>query len=440
MKYVSFPPNFILAPVATAPELTPPDNLTISCRNGTNVAYWNYTDPPGAGSFLVKIFSYTEGEIPVFFNETKEHHIDISPVVHDLKEVYTLSLVANNGTAKSSETKTSFSYSSDYDHVLRCYMDFPTPTLQAEENRITFKFANPCFYGYEFEHGTDDGTHKCPDDDFPFTYSIYTSHDEKESQFECSKELCEGEIPVNLDNCTSLELRGDIDTIGYRTSKDFCNPTPQKGAWPILLIVVICVTVIAGLVGLLLGMRKLAKDMIKSYGLPSTLHSRPASAPQRLLHPEPTQGGHTPLLLSPKDSPTDTPITIVPPEGSREQTHFPITSPEGSPEQTHFSIRGTQPPSGDHHDDDGDKNNLTSLEQPGSGYEARLGGVADSDPEPEEVMCERKEDAGDDDDGYMQRERFGDDSDGRRRSLVIEMAPGDCVSGYEPTLSQEALG
>lgn len=40
------------------------------------------------------------------------------------------------------------------------------------------------------------------------------------------------------------------------------------GAWPILLIVVICVTVIAGLVGLLLGMRKLAKDMIKSYGLP----------------------------------------------------------------------------------------------------------------------------------------------------------------------------
>lgn len=58
------------------------------------------------------------------------------------------------------------------------YMDFPTPTLQAEENRIAFKFSNPCFYGYEFEHGTDDGTHKCPDDDFPFTYSIYTSHDE----------------------------------------------------------------------------------------------------------------------------------------------------------------------------------------------------------------------------------------------------------------------
>lgn len=148
------------------------------------------------------------------------------------------------------------------------------------------------------------------------------------------------------------------------------------------------------------------------------------------------------MLLSPKDSPTDTPITIVPPEDSREQTHFPITSPEGSQEQTHFSIRGTQPPSGDHHDDDDDddNNNLTSLEQPGSGYESRLGGVADSDPEPEEVVCERKQDAGDDDDGYMQRERFGDDSDGRRRSLVIEMAPGDCVSGYEPTLSQEALG
>lgn len=414
----------ILAIVGMVKLVEPPDNLTILCHNGSNIAYWNHTE---ADSFLVTIKNYNHDKT-LFQDHISHRHIDMSSVTPPEEDQYTLYLKAKDGSNISAEVQVSFTYSSELISEVTCFMDFPTVNVTVETDRIMFSFEkppkmdnnyydnstvqddmyDPDMYDPEDDNTEDDNTEYDNTEydvssHYTFDYTVYTTHDEKRLSFECPPEdrVCHGELLFR--NCTILELEGNIKGVRHKYSKDICNIVPEKGPWPIYLFSVISIIVLVLLVFILLGTRKLAIKTFLSSHLPESLRPSERPGASCLLQPECTisscaQTGNTPLLQSPDDSPAESP-TIIPPEGCPEETHFPI--PARAP---------------------------SSEDQPGDGYEARLKDNLEPEPQPERERYE-----GSDDDGYMQRERITDPSESIHSSVIdIEIAPQDRVSGYGP--------
>lgn len=395
---VLFPILCILTKAATASLVAPPDNVTIVCQNGTNIAYWNYTGS-SAVEFSVMVNSYRDGKI-LFQTNTSQHHIDISSETPpDAEDVYTLHLTTLDGFRISDKVSVTFSYGRDLISDVECFMDFPSVNVTIKSNRTMFSFVNPLsllpvidYDEYPLDYEQND---TLPSDEEKFYYSVYTTHDQNQIGFECPLEddVCRGELPFR--RCTTLELEGKID-LRYRHSIDICNITPEKDRWPIYLSAVICVIVLVLLVVILLGTRKVVKNFLSSH-LPETLtHSRVPGTPC-ILKPESTRcvkAGSTPLLQTPENSPTDV------------ETFNPT---ESCPERTHFPIPTSSPSSGDQLEDACIK--------------------TDFEPEP---LPQIEGDEGSDD-GYMQRERITDTPDSSSvNDIAIEIAPGDIVSGYGP--------
>ncbi|KAG5266507.1 hypothetical protein AALO_G00232860 [Alosa alosa] len=396
----------ILATVGMVKLVEPPDNVSIFCQNGTNIAYWNHSGPD---LYLVTIKSYNDGETR-FQGRISHRHIDMSSVTPPENDVYILDLVAMDGSNISDRVEVTFGYSSDLHSDVTCFMDFPTVNITAETDRIMFSFDNPLEVVDDDSNYSNDGydgyieqnaTGEYLNEDGKFYYTVYTTHDEKRLDFECPLEavVCYGELLFR--NCTILELEGNIDGVRYKYSKDICNIVPEKGSWPIYLILVISIIVPVSLVFIILCTRKLTIKTFLSAHMPDSLKPSQVPGAPGLLKPEFTvsscaQTGSTPLLQSPVDSPAESP-TIIP--------------PDGCPEKTHFRIPARAPSSDD---------------QPEDGYEARLKDGLEPEPQPQRECYE-----GSDDDGYMQRERIPDTSESTHSSVIdIEIAPEDQVSGY----------
>ncbi|XP_062375315.1 interferon gamma receptor 1-like [Sardina pilchardus] len=396
----------ILAIVGIVKLVEPPYNVTILCHNGTNIAYWNHT---GADSFLVTIENYNYGET-LFQDHISRRHIDMSSVTPPKDDTYILSLKAKDGSNISDEVQVSFTYGSELISDVKCFMDFPRAVnVTVRTDQIMFSFDNPLIlidYYIDHDNDTDDdyypeNSDPDPDPDPKFHYKVYTTHDEKQLEFECPPEapVCHGEL--QFINCTTLEIEGNIDHIRHKYSKDICNIVPEKGSWPIYLSLVIGIIAVVLLVFIFLCTRKLAIKTFLSSHLPESLKPREGGT-SGVLQPENIGTGNTPLLQSPKDSPPETPAIILTPDDP---------APDSCPEQTHFPIPARAPSSDD---------------QPGHGYEARLKDNLEPDPQPEREHYE-----GSDDDGYMQRERITDTSESIHSSVIdIEIAPEDRVSGY----------
>ncbi|XP_031435169.1 uncharacterized protein LOC105898158 [Clupea harengus] len=401
----------ILEGVSNVRMVAPPDNVTILCQNGRNIAYWNHTGPSlDPVLFSVAIKGYWDGATLIQSN-TSEHHIDMSLATPPTKKgIYIFTLAACDGSSVSDEVDVIFSYDRDFSSDVACFMDLPRPNVTVGTNLVKFGFENPASAlvpvdegePYDYEGNYTEGH---DEEEVQFYYVVYINN-EKQLDFECSPvaEICYGEILRSADsgNC-ALEIEGYLDAVRYKSSTNICNSASEKGSWPIYLLVVSCIMVLVTLVGILLGARKVVKTMIEraSVMMPGSLKSKPVAGSQCILQPESSvasqvQTGCTPLLQSPEDSPDVTP-TAVTPSSCQEKTHFRIPAPATSSE-----------------------------DQPGDGYEARL--KAEPLPQLRPQGCDVSND-----DCYMQRARITNNtSDSPRASVVIEIAPGDSVSGYGP--------
>ncbi|XP_076142193.1 uncharacterized protein LOC143124500 isoform X1 [Alosa pseudoharengus] len=386
----------ILASVRNVRLVAPPENLSILCQDGINIAYWNHSGSARNVLFSVNIIRFSDGK-SVFDSNTSEHHINISDDTTPMVDVYYFNLTAWEGDIRSVDVRKDFSYARDYEgpEITSCFMDVPSLNIMIETNGIKFSFPHPQYKQKKKK----------------MFYTVHTTHDERKLDLQCPPEdkVCHGQIQLSVDSiekCTTLEVEGAIGGILYKTSKEVCNPVPEKGPWPIYLFVVVCVIVLATLVGILLGAQKVIKTVIErsSYYVPVSLRPRRTPGAPCILQPEFTisscaQTGSTSLFQSPEDSPAESP-TIIP--------------PDGCPEKTFFRIPARAPSSDD---------------QPGDGYEARLKDDLEPEPQPQRECYE----GSDDDDGYMHRERIPDTSESTHSSVIdIEIAPEDQVSGYGP--------
>ncbi|XP_062375057.1 uncharacterized protein LOC134063529 [Sardina pilchardus] len=383
----------ILVSVRNVMLVAPPENLTILCHNGINIAYWNHSGSSTDVLFSVKVTGYMDGET-IFNSTTSEHHINMSnDTVPRGDDAYFFSLTAWEGLNSSAEVYKDFSYASDYDYAaIHCFMALPSLNLMIETDGIKFSFAHP-----QYKQNA-------------IYYTVNTTHDKHELECSLVDEVCHGQIQLSVDSieqCTTLEVEGASGGIRYKTSKEVCIQVPENGPWPIFLSVVICVIVLVTLVGMLLGAQKMIKTVIErsSHYVPVSLRPRRTPGAPCILQPEVTvsscaQAGSTPLLQLPEDSPVET-STVIPLDGCPEETHFRLPSPARS-----------------------------SDDQPGDSYEARLKDDLEPEPRPQ-----HERDDGSDDDGYMQRARISDTSESSHSSVFeieFEIAPEDLVSGYGP--------
>ncbi|XP_028845802.1 interferon gamma receptor 1-like isoform X3 [Denticeps clupeoides] len=304
-----------------------------------------------------------------------ETSLDISSYTDNIKTSYMVSVRAAVGFEVSEVETAEFSYDTDLGVQQSCAMDFPSLNVTTEPGRITFRFLYPLFL------------HKDLVEKEKFTYSTFTSHDDKTWEMSCllTDDFCSGSVFTNesTGHCIILKVDGFYGSLQLTTDRTVCIKDGIQCHVYIILGTVTFLIILVVIVVVLLIWRRVIKEQVLHFTsvIPSSLSPNSGTGDSTLKPESPCLSpvvttGQTPLLTLEDCGKGDT-VLSESCDVILENGHFPIGVPAASEEE---------------------------LVEPESKYDYEQRGTLDA------TMLER--------------------SDYDSPHCPLEMSPGDMVDGY----------
>lgn len=333
MDFARLHPVSLLAVWITvaAALVEPPVNVTLHCRNLTNILMWDYNQLTPGIQFRVDFKPY-DSDLEQLLVEPPDLQAELPPLTDPGVEVYvtvTALVGGNESEPGPSEDGITFSYFKDSPVNQKCVVDLPSVSVTTQpHNQVQFSFEHPwLIYEKKLRGGGKSKFKKRRSHDAQsseplpvFTYQVNVVSQGKLSHtFDCEKKVCTSTLPVDAthkEHC--LTIKGEMKLMSVQSNLTYCaqpGEAPSYGYIYVIVSVLVLIPLVA--VGFMVFRKKTRPSTaIPNRLLPTTLKPRPTMGPFSEhvdSSPEVIPASPT-LLLTPKEEQDMNGFTAVTPD------------------------------------------------------------------------------------------------------------------------------
>ncbi|XP_068183270.1 growth/differentiation factor 10b [Antennarius striatus] len=243
--------------VALAVYVEPPTNVTLHCHNMKNTLEWSYNRQMQGLKFKVNILTVLRTYEPIIV-ESPTLQADIS-FLSDPKDDYFVTVnavIGNDSSTEAPPEEITFSYFKDSQANQKCFVDFPSVNVTAQQDgEVFFLFNHP---GLLYNHNLPASRNRrhqkknlnanirkpLPE----FTYDVVVINQKMLPQrFSCEESVCKGKLaadPGQEKHC--LKVKGELEKIAVKATQEYCTNTTHEPNKLIYIPIIVAFLLICG--------------------------------------------------------------------------------------------------------------------------------------------------------------------------------------------------